>query len=190
MIARRVATPLSTGAGRWFDAVAAILGLRREVSYEGQAAIELEAVAAVGDHPPYPFAVDPAASADAPFVIDLRPTVLALADDAARGVSVPIIAATFHETMARAILASCRRVREACDLSLVALSGGCFQNARLSSRAFDLLTVAGFEVLLHRSVPPNDGGIALGQAAIVSSRLRQRRVENEKGGCDVPRHSR
>ena len=64
-----------------------------------------------------PIRVDPAASADAPFVIDLRPTVLALADDAARGVSVPIIAATFHETMARAILASCRRVREACDLS-------------------------------------------------------------------------
>ncbi len=173
MIARRIATPRSTGAGRWFDAIAAIAGVRRNVSYEGQAAIELEAVAADGTHEPYPFdVVDPPDGG--PFVVDLRKTVLAVAAEVAAAVTAAAVSARFHETLGRAALEACRRVREQTRLTLVTLSGGCFQNRRLTERVVDLLTHDGFEVLVHERVPANDGGIALGQAAVASCRLAER----------------
>ena len=106
--------------------------------------------------------------------MDLRPTVRAVAADVAAGVATAEIAARFHETLAQAILLSCRRARETSHLDVVALSGGCFQNARLAERTRSLLTRDGFEVLVHRRVPANDGGIALGQAAIATCRLWQR----------------
>ncbi|MCA1664983.1 MAG: carbamoyltransferase HypF, partial [Myxococcales bacterium] len=163
--------PAATGAGRWFDAVASLAAVRDEVSYEGQAAIELEAAAADGEHAPYPFALEPTT----PFVIDLRPTVRAVAADVEDGVAVSAIAARFHETMARTIVAGCRATRASTGLEAVALSGGCFHNRRLTERAAALLAVDGFETLIHRRVPPGDGGLALGQAAIASCRHSQRR---------------
>ncbi len=166
MIARRMSSPMATGAGRWFDAIAAIAGLRREISYEGQAAIELEAIAPAGDHEPYEVVLEKCT----PFVVDLRPTVRGVARDAAARVAAGTIAARFHETLARALLLSVRRVREETGLTPVALSGGCFQNKLLAERVIELLTMDGFEVLVHRRVPPNDGGVALGQAAIASCR--------------------
>lgn len=173
MIARNVASPRATGAGRWFDAVAAICGVARVISYEGQAAIELEALASAGDVAPYPFAIEGVR----PFVVDLRPTIRGVAGDVAAGVSVAQISARFHETLAQAIARSCCLVRESAGLTVVALSGGCFQNRRLTERALALLGQGGFEVLIHRRVPPNDGGIALGQAAIASCRSWQRRTK-------------
>ena len=161
-----VAAPPATGAGRWFDAVAALTGVRDEVSYEGQAAVELEAVAAIGAHEPYAFSL----VAGAPFVIDLRPTIRAVAADVAARVAVPAIAARFHETMAHAVAAGCRAARADSGLETVALSGGCFVNRRLVERAVALLAADGFETLVHRRVPPGDGGIALGQAAVASIR--------------------
>jgi hydrogenase maturation protein HypF len=83
------------------------------------------------------------------------------------------IAARFHETLAQVIATACRRARERTGLDVAALSGGCFQNRRLAERAAALLEQAGFEVLIHRHVPPNDGGIALGQAAVAARRLRR-----------------
>lgn len=151
----------STGAGRWFDAVAALCGLRHRVSYEGQAAAELEALA--DPHgAPYPFAIDHGR----PFEIDLRPTVRAIAAALRAGVPAGAISARFHETLAHAVREACRRAGG----TTVALTGGCFQNRRLTERAAALLRADGVEVLLHHRVPPNDGGIALGQAAVAAAR--------------------
>jgi hydrogenase maturation protein HypF len=170
---------LSSGAGRWFDAVAALCGLRTEISYDAQAAIELEAIAAEGDHGRYPLTFeepdDELIDADgepAPFMIDLRPMIRAIAHelDGTHAPETPEIAARFHDTLADAIVAGCRRAREAGAPATVALTGGCFQNRRLTERARAGLERAGFEVLLHRRVPCNDGGIALGQVAIAACR--------------------
>jgi hydrogenase maturation protein HypF len=97
--------------------------------------------------------------------------VRGVARDLRQGVAAAIISARFHETMARAVVLGCSRTREALGLTLVALSGGCFQNRRLTERARELLAARGFEVLLHRRVPPNDGGVAFGQAAVASFQL-------------------
>jgi hydrogenase maturation protein HypF len=176
-------TPSATGAGRWFDAVAALCGLRADASYEGQAAMELEAVAvdAPGSDEPYDFAVDDGAAG--PFVIDLRPTVRAICEDLRHRVAVGLIAARFHQTLADAIAAGCRRARHRGAPETVALSGGCFQNRLLTERTRAALERLGFEVLLHRRVPCNDGGLALGQAAIAAYRLATAAGQEGAGAC-------
>jgi len=169
--------PKATGAGRWFDAVAAICGLRGEITYEGQAAMELEAAAlGASTWPPFEFDVD---EADACFQIDLRAAIRGI--DAVlrrfegrsprRFGAVQSVAARFHATMAEAIRAGCRRARDRGAPSTVVLAGGCFQNRLLVHEARRRLEADGFEVLVNRKVPPNDGGIALGQAAIAAARL-------------------
>jgi hydrogenase maturation protein HypF len=173
MIAKKVATPYATGAGRWFDAVAALLGVRATITYEAQAAAELEALAALAyggsRDVPYPFALEPHSS---PFTIDLRPTIRAIALDLRRGEPAADIASRFHSTMAEVVLASCVAARRVTGLDLVALSGGCFQNVIFTERTTLRLESSGFRVLVHRQVPPNDGGISLGQAAVAAYRLR------------------
>lgn len=169
LLGKRISAPLSTGAGRWFDAVSALCGVRHEISYEGQAAIELEAIASRGDARPYAFELE--SRADTPFVIDLRPTVRAIESELRRGSPVDEIAARFHATLSAGIAASCRQARTKFNIHTVALSGGCFQNRIITEGARNLLERDGFDVLLHRRVPPNDGGLALGQAAIAAFRL-------------------
>jgi hydrogenase maturation protein HypF len=170
LLERRVASPRATGAGRWLDAVAALCAVRDEVSYDGQAPAELEAIAADGEHAPYPLEL---AAGGAARELDLRPAVRALAAALRDGRPAAEVSARFHETLARAVLAACLAAREGTGLATVALSGGCFQSRLLSERCLRLLSAAGFEVLEHRRVPPNDGGIALGQAAIATRRLRE-----------------
>jgi hydrogenase maturation protein HypF len=172
MIEMYVASPRATGAGRWFDAVAAILGVRERISYEAQAAIELEALATGGPDDPYPFGLSVASNDGAPFEIDLRPTIRTIASQLRSGAPASSIASRFYSTMAEVVLTSCRAVRLGHELDVVALSGGCFQSALLTERAKSRLESDGFSVLLHRAVPPNDGGIALGQAAIAAWRMR------------------
>jgi len=162
MLAGGVQTVATSSCGRLFDAVAAMLGLRLETNFEGQAAIELEAVAAPGVHEPYPFEVDGAA-------IDLRPVIARIAGELRQGVPGPVIAARFHETIAAIAVEVCGRIRAADRLERVCLSGGTFQNRRLTERCLDSLVCHGFEVYLHAQVPPNDGGISLGQAVIASN---------------------
>jgi hydrogenase maturation protein HypF len=174
MIASGVNSPRASGAGRWFDAMASLCAVRDEISYEAQAAIELEALSDAGDADAYPFAFED--------VIDLRPTVRAIAADLRSGIPASRVAARFHETLARAVLEAARRARHATRLETVALSGGCFQNKRLTQRCDELLARDGFEVLVHRAVPPNDGGVSLGQAAIALRTIRQ-------GEHHVSRHS-
>jgi hydrogenase maturation protein HypF len=170
---RGVSAPRATGAGRWFDAVASLAGVCDVATYEGQAAIELEAIATRERVDPYDVALE--SNARAPLIVDLRPAVRAVARDVRDGVPVSIVAARFHETMARAIVLVCRRLRSRGAPGLVALSGGCFQSPRLTERAAAGLEHEGFEVLIHRRVPPNDGGISFGQAAVASYLTRVRK---------------
>jgi hydrogenase maturation protein HypF len=177
LLARRVAAPLATGAGRWFDAVAAIAGVRDSVTYEGQAAVELEAIASTDpDAAPYPFGIEHRGTGR-PFAIDLRPLVRAIAADVRKGCAAARIGGGFHGTLALAVRQACRITRAASCVRTVALSGGCFQNTLLTEKTRSMLERDGFEVLVHRAVPPNDGGLALGQAAIAAyTRRPERRV--------------
>jgi hydrogenase maturation protein HypF len=158
-------SPLTSSAGRLFDAVSAILGLRDVVTYEGQAAIELEQTADPMERGTY------AVPVSGP-VVDVPLLIRALVEDLRAGVTVPVIAARFHNALADVVLAVCQRLRDEHDLSTVALSGGVFQNSLLMTGVLDRLEHHGFEVLTHRQVPCNDGGISLGQAAVAAALLR------------------
>ncbi len=154
-----VNAPVSSGMGRLFDAAAAVLGVRDRVTYEGQAAIELEQLAGDEDSAPYPCGVEAGVIAGA----DL---IRAVHDDLAAGRPLPQIAAAFHEGVAVAAAAACAAAGEP---KLVVLSGGTFQNVRLLRSVRRLLEERGFRVLSHARVPPNDGGISYGQAAIAAA---------------------
>ena len=161
--------PLTSSAGRLFDAIASLLGVRDRVAFEAQAAIELEALAA-----PEPDAVYPAGVSliEGGLVVRTTDIVRAVVDDILRETPVATIAARFHATLAHVIVDVCRRLRARTDIGVVALSGGVFGNVRLLETATDALESAGFEVYTHRHVPANDGGLALGQAAVAARRVR------------------
>ena len=165
MLARGVNAPLTTSAGRLFDAVAALIGLRQAVSFEGQAAMELEYAADSNETGAYPLALVGGENWS-PLVLDWGPLVAALLADLRSGVATGIMAARFHNGLVEAIV----RVAQAVGERRVALSGGCFQNRLLTERAAARLRAAGFEVLLHRQTPPNDGCISLGQVAVAAAR--------------------
>jgi len=156
----KVNAPLSSGAGRLLDAVAALLGVRETVTYEGQAAIELEQLAAHAAALPYPCRL----SGDTIHGADL---VRAAHDDLDAGRSREEVAAAVHEGLAAAFGDACRLSGQT---RTVVLSGGCLQNLRLRDGLRRRLETMGFTVLTHRRVPPNDGGIAFGQAAIAARR--------------------
>jgi hydrogenase maturation protein HypF len=170
MARKQVNSPLTSSAGRLFDAVAALLGVRDTISYEGQAAIELEQLAAPGEAGWY------RAGLEQHEVFCLRGSdlVRAAAEQTAAGVRREVVAARFHNGVAAAIEAGCKLTRERTGLGTVALSGGVFQNWQLSHGTVRRLQTAGFRVLTHARVPCNDGGISLGQAAIAGSTARGR----------------
>ncbi len=157
---RHLNCPYTSAGGRLFDAVAALLGVCTRVSYEGQAAIELEMQAEEGEPgAAYPFDVDGS-------VIRLRPLFEALLADREHGATVAEMAWRFHVTVAEMIQALCERIATETELRTVALSGGCFQNRLLLALTVPRLETAGLRVLLHRQVPCNDGGVSLGQAVV------------------------
>jgi len=170
MVEKGVNSPRTSSAGRLFDAVASLIGLRQQSSFEGQAAMELE------------WAVDPDAEGAYAFgyfvqeekieggqklVLDWHPMLVEILDDLDKCVPTGTIAARFHNALADAIL----RVARVAGQATVALSGGCFQNRHLVEATSRRLVNAGFRVLLQRQVPANDGGIALGQVAIAAAKL-------------------
>jgi hydrogenase maturation protein HypF len=169
MIEKGINAPLSSSCGRLFDAVAALIGLRNRVSYEGQAAIELEMVAAIGDYLPYPITLDRVADA---IVFAPQVMIRAIVDDLVGGVTIAEISARFHATLVAVVGEICTRVRLATGISTVALSGGVFQNRLLTEGAIAALVRNDFSVLTHSLVPPNDGGLSLGQAAVAAARLQ------------------
>ena len=165
MVERGTGCVPTTSMGRLFDAVASLLGIRHRVSYEAQAAIELEAAAARGTPcVPLTFGL----SDDG--VLDPGPVLAGLVAGAADGVAPGALASSFHHAVAGAVLASARRAAATAGPLPVALSGGVFQNALLTGLVRRALTDDGFTVLTHRAVPPNDGGLALGQAVVAGYR--------------------
>jgi hydrogenase maturation protein HypF len=158
MIATGLNTVETSSCGRLFDAVASIIGLRQETNFEGQAAIELEAIADPDETHRYTFEIQ----LTDPWQIDFRPAIAAMLASQRPA----IISARFHNTLAAAIAETCIRLRKETGLHRVCLSGGTFQNKRLLTSTAALLRQAGFDLFLHAKVPPNDGGIALGQAAV------------------------
>jgi hydrogenase maturation protein HypF len=157
MIERRINCVDTSSCGRLFDAVSAILGIRLETTYEGQAAIELEATALPEVADGYPFAL-------ADDTVDFRDAIRALVTDRE---APSLAAARFHNTVVEAVAAVCERLRS--ESSRVCLSGGTFQNWYLLRRTVDRLRALGFEVFVHAKVPPNDGGLCLGQAMVANA---------------------
>ncbi|MBV9793817.1 MAG: carbamoyltransferase HypF [Actinobacteria bacterium] len=166
MARKGVNAPPTSSAGRLFDAVAALLGVRDTTNYEGQAAVELEQLADETERVGYRAGL----SDGAPFQVAGADLVRAAAEDLAGGVARPVIAARFHHGVARLIEDGCRETRERTGLGTVALSGGVFQNLLLLTEVAGRLEAAGFQVLTHAQVPCNDGGISLGQAVVAGAR--------------------
>jgi hydrogenase maturation protein HypF len=170
MARRGVNSPLTSSAGRLFDAVAAVLGVRDTVNYEGQAAIELEQLADPAERDAYDAAMDTPADPNTPFRVRGADLVRAVVADLAEGTPREAVAARFHNGVAALIEAGCLLLRDAHGLDTVALSGGVFQNVLLLERAVSRLEARGFRVLVHSRVPCNDGGISLGQAVVAAAR--------------------
>jgi hydrogenase maturation protein HypF len=161
-----LASPLTTSIGRLFDAVAALCGIRARINYEGQAAIELEAAC---DRAPGSYRVRVTDSLE----IDPREAILAVATEIATGVPVGTVAARFHTGLAEATVTVCTRAAEANGVDMVVLSGGVFLNQRLLTLCADGLDAAGLKVLIPSLLPPGDGGISFGQAAVAAARMHR-----------------
>jgi hydrogenase maturation protein HypF len=162
MIEKGINSPLTSSCGRLFDGVAALIGLRSTVSYEGQAALELE-MAIELDEGEYPFELT---DENGLLIFDPAATIRAVVDDLLASTAAGIISARFHNTLARMMVSVCRSMRSVTGLERVVLSGGVFQNLYLTERGRALLLAEGFDVCTHSLVPPNDGGLALGQAVV------------------------
>ncbi len=161
-------TPATTSGGRLFDAVAALLGLRQRTTYEGQAPIELEACAAsvpLLSGPRYDVGVEREGDMA---VLDPAPLIARVIDERDAGTAVPVIAAAFHDGLGQAAAELASELARDHGLGTVALSGGVFQNTRLTQVVVRTCQEAGLSVLVHEHVPPNDGGISIGQAAIAA----------------------
>lgn len=165
MLAKGINAPVTSSAGRLFDAVAALVGIRQQVTFEGQAAMELEALIEPGVIAVYPFEL----SNGVPQIIDWAPMIGEILVDLQKGVSQGAIAAKFHNTLAEMIIEVARQA----VIPKVVLTGGCFQNRYLLEQAVQRLSQAGFKPYWHQRVPPNDGGIALGQIAAAARVIRR-----------------
>jgi hydrogenase maturation protein HypF len=169
MMRQGLNTVRTSSCGRLFDAVASILGLRHEVNFEGQAAIELEMASLPGVEGAYPFEIH---SGD-PSQIDMGPAIAGIVGDAQTRLEAGFIAAKFHNTLIAVVLDVCRQLRQLEGLKQVCLSGGCFQNMLLLQGVVRALEGGDFAVYRNHRVPPNDGGIALGQAVVANEKMRQ-----------------
>jgi hydrogenase maturation protein HypF len=154
----------TTSVGRLFDAVASLAGVKHSVGYEAEAAMNLEALAAGASHTGESYALP--ISAGKPLRIDWRPALASIVEDVEAGLGAALIASRFHAGVAAAIVDVCTQLRSTTGIGTVGLTGGVFQNAWLVRLTVAALQAAGFDVLLHERVPPNDGGLALGQAVM------------------------
>jgi len=163
MLRKDIHSPLTTSMGRLFDGVASLIGLRHKVSYHAQAAVELEQLAFRSDETScYPFTVENG-------VIDQRPMIEMIVSDAEAGAARELIARKFHNTIVKVIISTAESVKDKTGISYAVLSGGVFQNSFLLENTFYGLKERGFIPLIHQLVPPNDGGISLGQAVYGNS---------------------
>jgi len=174
MIDTGVNSILTSSCGRLFDAVAALIGVRDSITYEGQAACELEGIMAEEDAGSYPYGTSEEelrtedGDIGPPFVLSFADTIRAIVIDLRQGVDPSLISRKFHRTVADALKAACLRARESCGLNRLAMSGGVLQNVYLLETLTTELREVGFEVYQHRLVPNNDGCISLGQAVVAA----------------------
>jgi len=176
-IERKINSPLSSSMGRLFDAISALLGIRGEIDYEGQAAVELEMAAyssviareldeaISGNNESYPYRI---VEDEGIRVVRLRDLLSAVIEDLQQGISNGRISVKFHNTVARMTNEMCHLIADETGIRQVALSGGVFQNRLLLRKTVSLLESSGFQVFTHRQVPCNDGGVSLGQAVIAN----------------------
>jgi hydrogenase maturation protein HypF len=164
-----IASPPTTSMGRLFDAVAALCGLRARVNFEGQAAVELEAMADAVEGGAYAIPITDAGAEEV--LIDARGLVRDVLDDSAHGVPVPIISARFHNAIAAATAEAVGAQAAAHGVDVAVLAGGVFQNRLLLERTSELLTERRLRVLIPRVLPPNDAAISFGQAAVAAAAL-------------------
>jgi hydrogenase maturation protein HypF len=174
MLAKGFNSPVTSSVGRLFDAVASLLDLRQRVSFEGQAAMELEVFIRSGVEEIYPFQL----RKGPPCIVDWQPMLEEILNDLEQGRDGGIIAAKFHNTLVETIVAVAREIGE----QKIVLTGGCFQNLYLTERAVQRLLDSGFRCYWHQRVPPNDGGIAPGQVISAAMAYRQRKVLPTCGG--------
>jgi hydrogenase maturation protein HypF len=171
MARSQIVSPRTSSAGRLFDAVAAITGVRDEINYEGQAAVELEQRADPSEREAYRVAW----CGEEVIRVRAGDLIRSVVEDVRARVPAGVIAARFHNGLARVVAEVCTALRDRTGLTTVALSGGVFQNALLLERVSGGLEQRGFRVLTHSRVPCNDGGISLGQAVVAAARDRRRR---------------
>src|SRR5437588_4735830 len=177
MIARNINSPPTSSLGRLFDAIAALLGLPVGIPlagtlYEGQAAIELEIQAAQAMQSEtviYPFAIGDLV----PATLDVAPMMRAMVNDIQQGIPLPQIACRFHRSIAELLAVACYEISKQSGLNVVALSGGVFQNRLLLEQLIARLEDMAFQVYINRRIPPNDGGLSLGQIAVAAARLQR-----------------
>jgi len=166
MVSRGLNSPLTSSMGRLFDAIAAIIGVRADALYEGQAAIELEALADRGESGAYEFGL----RGDFPTIIDPEPVVRAVLDDLAAGATVPVISARFHNAVVAATVELATRACASTGARHVACSGGVFMNRIVLAGVIAGVEAAGLTPLVHRELPVNDGGVSYGQAVVAWAR--------------------
>jgi hydrogenase maturation protein HypF len=193
MLRNNLNSPLTSSVGRLFDAVASIGGLRQRLTFEGQAAMELEfAIAGQSSDECYGFAVSGAASShdeskhgdgkltsgnqQSLLIVDWSPTIREILEDVQRSVSLSMISSKFHNMLAEVVVDVASRI----GLKRVALTGGCFQNKYLTERTVQRLEASGFRPYWHQRVPPNDGGISLGQVVALA---RMKRHSEQPSGA-------
>jgi hydrogenase maturation protein HypF len=180
-VERGVNAPLTSSAGRLFDAVASLAGLRDVNLHEGHAAMMLEAAARSSEVPAIEIAAGRAPGAyplpleeGDPMLLRVAALIRGVVEDLRAGAPAALIAARFHGSLARGAMEACLALRERTGIGLAVLSGGSFQNKVLLEALAALLRERGFDVLTHRRAPPNDGGVAYGQAAVAAEMLRKR----------------
>jgi hydrogenase maturation protein HypF len=162
-------SPLTSSLGRMFDGVAAILGLRRTVSFEGQAAMELEALAKKETDTVYPFDIR---EEEGTLILDLSPLLRSIVEALDKNAPKEEIAYAFHNSLTKALTGMAVEIRRRTGLNRAVLSGGCFQNRLLLESSMADLLQAGFEVFFHEQIPTNDGCISLGQAVAAGARIK------------------
>lgn len=167
MIDKNINSPLTSSCGRLFDAASSLIGIRDEISYEGQAAMELESFCASGIKERYNFCIFKEGDE---LIIDPQEIFVDIIKDLKEGIDKKVIAAKFHNTIAGFTLNLCVKIRENSGINKIALSGGVFQNKYLTEKVVSLLEDKGFKVYTQSKVPPNDGGISLGQAVVAGLR--------------------
>jgi hydrogenase maturation protein HypF len=153
-----------------FDAVSSLCGVSQESSYEGESAMLLEETAAAQNDEFYPV---PVIRDHAPWQIDTRPMTAQIASEIASGRTPALVSRCFHNSVAHMMEEVCIGIRESSTVDKVCLSGGAFQNFTLLACASERLRRSGFQVFLHSKVPPNDGGLSLGQAVIAAAYLEK-----------------